>query len=725
VRTTRLHLRIASRWPTRPPPARWPRAHEISHQIYGGATITRRSRWRVGSLAVLAVGLLLTLAAKLWYIQVSTGASYASLASQEQIRTVIVPPVRGLILDDTGRVLVGHRSSLTVTVNLTDLSRQAGGGAAELRRLSVLLGISDRLLRERLRLCTAGVEQPCWPGSPYQPIPVRQHVPERVAVQIMEEQRQLPGVAVQVPSNVSYPLGSDAAQFLGYLQPITAAEEKRLRLPLTGVAGTDLVGQSGLEAQYDGALRGLPGTEQVAVDAAGNLLGARTATRPVTGDNLVTSINAQVQADTERALANAIHKAHAEGNLGATSGAAVVMTTTGRVLAMASYPSYNPGVWAAGLSERQYRQIFSAASGEPILDRPVQGQYAPGSTWKVTTTAAAVAAGYTLSGPYDCPGSVSIGGRTFYNDNPFNSGPMSLHTALVVSCDTVFYQLGYDIWLRDDRKADVVTSAHAPVQAMQKMELAWGFGKPTGIDLPGEASGTVPTRAWLYDFYRQYKKLWCRDGRQYGSYVQQIEYQDCRSGNVWEPGQAVEAAIGQGYVTVTPLQLARAYAALANGGTLYAPRIGEALVRPDGRLVRRITPPVVGHLPVSARVLAYIRDALADVVTAGTAAPAFTGFPLSRLCVAGKTGTAQVAGKEATSVFASYAPCAHPRYVVVMMIPASGYGADVSAPAVRQIWDGIYGLEGHRAALPGGELPSGLPGVAAPHPAGPGKRGTG
>jgi penicillin-binding protein 2 len=282
---------------------------------------------------------------------------------------------------------------------------------------------------------------------------------------------------------------------------------------------------------------------------------------------------------------------------------------------------------------------------------------------------------------------------------------MTLHTALVQSCDTVFYQLAYDIWRRDNPQANVVTNDHEPVQKMQKMELAWGFGRTTGIDLPQESPGTVPTRAWLYGFYTQHKKLWCGQGNQNGSYAQRIAYEDCHYGNIWEPGQAVNAAIGQGYVTVTPLQLASAYAALATGGTLYSPRIGAALVRPDGRLVRRIVPPVVGHLPVAKPVLRYIRHALADVMTQGTAAPAFSGFPLRTVCVAGKTGTAQVAGKLATSVFASYAPCAHPRYVVVMMIPASGYGADVSAPAVRQIWDGLYGLEGHQAALPGGRLP--------------------
>jgi len=679
--------------------------------------VSRPAGRRLALLSILCVGLLTILGARLWYLQVATGSGYASLANQEQIRTVVVPPVRGRILDDTGRALVASRSSLAVTVNVAKLSQQNDGGRGELRRLAALLGIRDRVLRDRLRLCTAEVSQPCWSGSPYQAIPVRQDVPERVGLQIMENQRQFPGVSAQVEPVVSYPEGAVASQVLGYLQPVTAQQQRQRHLQLTGFAAADLAGQSGLEAQYDAELRGTPGTRRVAVNAAGAVTGTIMITRPVAGNDLVTSINAQVQADAERALATAIRKARAEGNLGATTGAAVVMTTTGRVIAMASYPSYNPTIWIKGISERQFRQLFGATGGEPILNRAAQGEYAPGSTWKVTSTAAAVAAGYSLAGPYSCPGAVRIADRTFYNDNPSNSGPMSLHTALVQSCDTVFYELAYNIWRNDDRTANVVTSAHAPVQEMQKMELAWGFGKATGVDLPAESTGTVPTRAWLYDFYQQHKKLWCRQGNQYGSYLQRIEYQDCHYGNIWEPGQAVNAAIGQGYVTVTPLQLARAYAALANGGTLYSPRVGAAVVRPDGRLVRRIVPPVVSHVPVSKAVLAYVRNALADVVTQGTAAPAFTGFPLRKVCVAGKTGTAQVAGKLATSVFASYAPCGRPRLVVVMMIPDSGYGADVSAPAVRQIWDGIYGFEGCRAALPGGKLPSQLRGLISRSPA--------
>ena len=180
---------------------------------------------------------------------------------------------------------------------------------------------------------------------------------------------------------------------------------------------------------------------------------------------------------------------------------------------------------------------------------------------------------------------------------------------------------------------------------------------------------------------------------------------------MWEPGQAAIAAIGQGYVTVTPLQLANAYVALANGGKLYSPRIGEALISADGKSVQKITPPQVRRLPVSSSTLSYIRDALQGVVTQGTAAGAFGGFPLNKVCVAGKTGTAQIMGKVATSVFASFAPCQNPKYVVVVMLPDSGFGADAAAPAVRQIWDGIYGLEGHKAALPGGQLPTSVPEV--------------
>ncbi len=671
------------------------------------------SRPRLIVLCLVVSAMMAGLVTRVWFIQVKNQSAYASQASSERIREVIEPPVRGPVLDDLGTPIVNSYPALVISVSLPTLWKMSDGGASVLRRLAGLLHIKQRMMLREVRLCTVGVSQPCWPGSPYQPIPVAERVPARIALQVLEDQRLYPGVtaAIQPVTHYREPISTNLAQVIGYLQPITASELKSQGLPVTGFAAVDLVGQAGLEQEYDAELRGIPGVERLAVNAAGQVTGTLSSVKPRAGDYLVTSINAALQQDTLSALASAVQKSQFAGSPTSNGGAAVVMTTTGRVLAMASYPTYNPAIWTGGISLREFGRLFDAGGGEPALNRATQGQYPPGSTWKVTSLAAAVAAGYSLYGTYTCPGGVTIGGHTYQNDGNPSLGPMSFYTALVVSCDTVFYQLAYDIYLRDHVRQDAVTSPHAPVQEMQRMELGWGFGHTTNVDLPEENPGNVPTREWLYYFWKDNAHTgqnWCKFGRANGSYVQQIEWDDCRYGNIWTPGQSVIASIGQGYVSVTPLQLARAYAALANGGTLYSPRIGEALISPSGKVVRRITPPVAGHLPVAKATLAYIRHALAGVVTSGTAAGTFGGFPLGRVCVAGKTGTAQVQGNQSTSVFASFAPCDHPKFVVVVMVPNSGFGAQVAGPAVRQIWDGLFGLEGHKAALPGGVLP-GLP----------------
>jgi len=677
------------------------------------------SRRRLFVLYALVGALLITLGGRLWYLQVMTGSSYVRLAAQDQTQTVITPSVRGQIMDDGGQPLVNNSSSLVVTVNMMDLAAQADGGQAVLHRLASLLGMREKLLREKVRLCNARVGQPCWPGSPYQPVPVKQDVPDSIAVQIMQDHASYPGVSAGVVPLARYPRpdGALPAQVLGYLGPITPRQMKQQHLPTTGFSGTDLVGQAGLELQYNKWLQGTPGQDVLSVNNAGQQLGTVRAAAPKPGDNVVTSINARLQGDVQNILINTLRKARQQGNVHATTAAGVVLTTTGRVVAMASVPSYNPSIWTGGISNQRYHQLFGRAGGEPILNRVTQGQYAPGSTFKVTTTAAAVRAGYSLNGLYNCPAAYRIGGRSFLNDGQRNLGSMSLHQALVISCDTVFYELANQIYSHDNNRYNVVTRPNVPVQEVQKMELAWGFGRPAGIDLPEQSPGSIPTRAWLYYLWKANAHTgqnWCKYGKANGSYVQQIEYQDCHYGNVWEPGQAAIAAIGQGYVTVTPLQLADAYAALANGGKLYSPRIGRAIISPAGQVVKRIYPKLIRRLPVAGSTLAYIRGALADVTTgAGTAAGAFGGFPRSRVCVAGKTGTAEVFNSSVTSVFASFAPCTNPKYVVVVMVPQSNFGADVAAPAVRQIYDSIYGLEGHKAALPGGNLPHGLPKIAA------------
>jgi penicillin-binding protein 2 len=664
------------------------------------------SKPRLIGVAVVVMALLAALGVRLYYVQIKEHVSYVSLETQDRVRTIVEPAVRGGIVSDDGQALVTQTSSLVIAVNMAVVGQDADGGTAELDQLAKVLRVSSKTLAERVRLCTVGVKQPCWTGSPYQPIPVAEHVTDQQALQVIEDKKEFPGVSADVQPTISYPqpIGTDASQILGYLQPITAQEVNQLHIPVTGFSGVDLVGQAGLEGQYDSELRGKAGLDEVAVNAAGQVTGTIKNTKPVAGDTLVTSLNVQLQEATENALQEAIQKAQAEGNPDATSGAAVVETTTGRILAMASYPTYDPSIWTNGISQNEFNQLFGTNSGEPILERATQGVYPPGSTWKVTTLTAGIKWGDSLYADYDCPASTDVGGHVFNNDFG-NGGEISLEEALIESCDTVFYNMGYQIWQSDNRKYDDVTSPNYPIQFEQKIEMDWGFGKPTGIDLPGEYEGQIPTRAWLYYFWKDNAHTgqdWCKNGNQNGSYVQQIEWDDCYYGNVWEPGQAIIASIGQGYVGVTPLQLANGYAALANGGTLYSPRIGEALIGPSGKVVEKINPPVIGHLPASSTTLAYIRNALQGVITSGTAAGTFAGFPLGKVCVAGKTGTAQVFGRNSTSNFASFAPCDNPKYVVVMMIPDAGYGADASGPAVRQIWDALYGLEGAKGALPNG-----------------------
>src|ERR1017187_1936606 len=236
---------------------------------YWGPAMIPASRRRLAVLHVLVAALLIGLGVRIWNVQIASGASYANQASQDQVRNVIVPAVRGEILDDTGQPLVDNRSTLVIAVNMAEVSRQQDGGTAELHKLAGLLGTRASVLAKKVRLCTVGVSQPCWQGSPYQPIPVAEHVPDQVALQVLESQREFPGVTAQVQPVVNYPQpsGTDTAQVLGYLQPITAQEVKQFGLPVTGFSGVDLVGQSGLEQQYDRQLRGQLGDKKVSVNA--------------------------------------------------------------------------------------------------------------------------------------------------------------------------------------------------------------------------------------------------------------------------------------------------------------------------------------------------------------------------------------------------------------------------------------------------------------------------
>ncbi len=697
--------------------------------------MSQRSRLRLIILQVLILSLLLTLFGRLWYLQVRNGEKYVRAASSNQIREVVTPAVRGQILDDRGRPLVNNRTGLVVSVDRTTLSKRKDKGVPVLKRLAQVLGEPYQDVANQLRLCGKNVPKPCWNGSPYQPIPITDKVTTQQALQIMERHEDFPGVTAQPEAIRNYPApeGVNAAHVLGYLSPVTDAELKGRENSGAGqLQQTDMVGRSGLEQTYDDVLRGRAGVTKLTVDNLGRVIGTAGETSPTPGDNLVTSIDAKVQAVAEQQLAAAIDRAHGQfdkqtgKNYQANTGAVVVMDVrTGRLVALASYPTYNPAVWVGGISQRDYQALTNPANGTPLLARAIQGQYAPGSTFKLISTAAAGMDDFPLtSGSYPCDSTFQIGNRSFGNFESESFGEISMTRALQVSCDTVFYKIAYQMWLADGGDK---AGAH-PRQPIETMARAFHLGTPLGIDVPGEAPGSIDDWNSKRATWARSKDTWCRrakDGYPVGTapgeapdqqtarYWQELAKENCADGDKFRAGDAAIEAIGQGGVTVTPLQLAEAYAAIANGGTLYKPQLGKAVLSPDGKLVKDLAPQVIGKLPVSPAVQAYLRSALASVTTAGTAAPAFADFPLDKVSVATKTGTAEVQGQQSTSVFASFAPADHPQYAIVMMIPQGGTGVGTSGPSVAAIYKAIYGVDGaainQNAALPGGAPPATLP----------------
>ena len=661
-------------------------------------------------MQVLVLALLLTLGGRLWFLQVRSGAQFQQAAAANDLRTVVTPAVRGQVLDDQGRPLVQNSTVLDVDVDLTTLQAQRDGGTAVLTRLADALGVPASQLEQRARLCSPAVGRPCWTGSPYQPIPVAQGVPTATALKIMEEAEQYPGVVVQPAAQLDYPepYGMQAPQILGYLSPVTSGE---LDASGSHFQPSDMVGRAGLEETYDKELRGANGVSEVAVDNLGRPVRTVSTTAPVSGDDVVTTVDARVQAVAEQTLAAAVQTADktwdpdSHENLKANSGAVVVMNVnTGGIVAMASYPSYDPTVWGDnGIAPAEYAYLTSPAANTPLLDRAFQGEYAPGSTFKLVTTTAMLQGGYSADSTYDCSPSFDIGSQVFHNFEGEAYGPISLKQTIEVSCDTVFYRAAYQMW-QATGGTDSDPAARPP-EPIEQMAFDYGFGSPTGIDLPGESPGLVQDEQEKYALWNQDKATWCAQGAAgfpdvaksdpaRAAYLQEVAKENCTDGWRFRGGDALLEAIGQGGVEVTPLQLARAYAALANGGTLYQPHLEQAVVAPDGKVVSTYQPKAVGHVPLSAATRSFLVNAFEGVAQAGTAAGVYGGWPQNQIPVGAKTGTADVYGQQANSVFASFVPADHPQYAVAMIVPQGGQGAFTSGPAVEKIEAALYGIQG-------------------------------
>ena len=692
--------------------------------------MSQRSRLRLVVLQVLVLSLMLTLFGRLYYLQVIAGEQYQVAAAENRIRDVVTPANRGLILDAVGRPLVQNRTSIVVSVDRTRLGKQDDKGEAVLKRLSKALDMKYRDVFDSVQLCGTEDAKPapvCWNGSPYQPIPVAKDVPQPVALSIMERSEDFPGVSAEVEAIRDFPSpeGANAAHLLGYLQPVREDELKAQKdRGDTVMQSTELIGRAGLEAQYDAQLRGEPGVRSLAVDKNGAVEGTVSVEPGKAGNYVVTSIDAKLQKVVEQELVEAVQRARSTrdidatyggGNYRGTSAAGVVLDVrTGQVLAMASYPTYDPKVWVGGVTTKELKALYAKDNGTPLLPRPWSGEFSPASTFKVVSTAAAVENGYPFNGYYECPSSFEVGTRTFQNYEGQAGASGTFAKLLEKSCDTAYYKIAFKMWL-DDGGLDPKKKTD---DFMLNMTERFGFGRDTGIDLPSEKDGSVIDRADKKAIYEEWKDTWCKIGR--GDVPGQspmqvaIAKENCTDGDQYRAGDAVNFAIGQGDMLVTPLQLANAYSAIGNGGKLMEPHVMKAIVAPDGAVVQRAEPKVIGELGISDSLRANLNAALKSVTTGGTAASAFSGFPLGRIPVAGKTGTGEAPNKQTTAWFASYAPADDPQYAVVVMVEEGGTGGGTAAPAVRDIYEAIFGVSGSsvdpaKSVLPDGRIPKKLP----------------
>jgi penicillin-binding protein 2 len=670
---------------------------------------------------VLVISLVATLLGRLWYLQVLNAHAYGVAAQHNQTRDIVTQPPRGEVLDDMGRPLIDNKTALVVSVDRTALQRQPDSGKAVLHRLSTLLHTPYKLLSHEIQQCGLAangktITRPCWAGSPYQPIPVSQLKPSVTstmrAIQIKELSEDYPGVSAQLEPVRNYPEpeGAQAATILGYTQQISQAQLSKLPKAKQATALGTEVGAAGIEESYQKYLEGKPGLKQITVDALGAQTGVTKNTQPIAGDDVVTNIDAKAQADLETDLQNAITTARNHGFTADYDAGVVMNVRTGGIVAMGSNPSYSPRKPPSSYSTQQAYLKASHKEGFPFLDKAFGSTNPPGSTFKMISSSGLLSDGtMTTSGLYGCP-------TTFEKRHSFDKvpglGPITLAHALIVSCDTFFFKLGNTDWGNDQQ---LIKEHKKPKEGVQTLARDYGLGENPDLDIPGAAPGHIADRKNTLLNWEANRHNYCEGAarRPKGTELQRLDAQDCsRLGSIFLPGDQENEDVGQGTVDVSPLQLAVAYSALANGGTVFKPRVAKAILSPTGKLIKKIKAPVRDHIPLSAGDLDYIRNALYGVTSStnplGTATGVFSNFPMGQVQVGGKTGTAELTGTNQNgSWFASFGGPAGqaPQYVTVIEVDKSDQGAVSAAPFVKKMWDDLYGFQGAKAVFPNGVPP--------------------
>jgi penicillin-binding protein 2 len=632
--------------------------------------LTPQTALRVAILGFVALSVFAVLFLRLWALQVLSGDKYLTQANNNRVRSQQIEAPRGFILDRKGRVLVRNAIGKSLELWPADLPKNKATQLAELRQLATLTGVRVKEIQRRMSE---------YAGDPLTPVVIKRGLHDDQISYYDEHQLDFPGVQLRDSYLRSYPYQSLAAQVLGSVGEITQSELKAKQKQ--GYKLGDVIGQAGVEATYDSYLRGTNGTAQVTVDSRGRPTSAiTTKVTPRAGNTIRLTIDIGIQRAAERALVSGIRLARANGEQFADGGAIVALDPRdGSVLAMASYPPYKPSVYVSRdptkLAPLANANV-AARENYPGLNRALDVPYPPGSTWKPVTALAALQEHIiSAATPLPCVPKLTFAGQTFLNWDPNANSTISLPTALAESCDTFFYQVGYDFY------ALPPSSGHP----LQQWASRFGFGQPTGIDIGPEFDGLVPDPAWRCSHF---------GGPPCRGYVDRI----------WKPGYSVQLAIGQGDLTVTPLQMARFYALIANGGQLVTPHVAEDVEQPTNNpahptILRQFAaqqPTPTGVDPAALRV---VQEGLYEAThsSVGTSSGVFGAFPVS---IAGKTGTAEklisIPGypnqlKLNQSWWCGYGPTDAPTIVVCAVIENGGHGGTAAAPAALQVFEKAFG----------------------------------
>ena len=606
---------------------------------------------RIGVLLLVTLSLFAVLAFRLWFLQILSGDQYVATAANNRVREVAVEAPRGVIYDRNGRILVENRAGLSVgllPMDMPDPDREPAEFQKEIAGLAQLLEVTEADLMKAYQRAKK---------DPYMTYTIKDDVAENTVVAYLKEHSlEYRGVQVEKSFLRHYPFRSLATHLLGYVGEASQADLDREQFAT--LKGGAHIGKDGVERTYDLFLRGTDGKKTVEVDASGRPKQFLEDVAATSGSNLVLTIDSELQQAAENAIVEGIQRAHQGGFVNAAGGAVVALDPrTGEVLALASYPDYDPSLWVGGMSSDRFAELTAEEAHYPLFDRAVNGLYPAASTFKPFVAAAALDAG--LVNPdtiFSCNGTFKAAGQTWKCWNTEGHGDLNLIAAIEQSCDVYFYNLG-----------NLFYQQTSPV--LQNGVRRFGFGQTTGIDLPGETTKSrVPDKDWKRD-----------NGK-------------TELDKLWKPGDEINLAIGQGDLLVTPMQMAVALSAVANGGTVWVPHLGLQIKDASGNVIHQFEGDQRPELGISADILSAIRRGMRLVTSdpTGTAHGAFLNFPVA---VAGKTGTAEKKPDDDYALFMGYAPAdgnKEPEIVVVALIEQGGFGSSIAAPVVRRVMEAYF-----------------------------------